>query len=120
MRIVLLHYFPSGSNPVYPELATALRSRGHEVYVAEGSSDGNLVYNAADGIEMQVAAPCSAREAWSKIPGIAGLVDRLHFFAFICRVRHSLKKLSPDVVQVNPLHMAGIIPLFMPRRLDRA
>ena len=114
MRIVLLHYAPSGANPVYTELAAAMRLRGHEVYVAEASADGNLVYKGEGEIEIQVAGPRPIRAPWSGIPGISSLLYRWQVLRFIRRVRHSLADILPDIVQINPLHMSELIPPLMP------
>lgn len=117
MRIVLLHYFPTGANPVYSELTAALRSLGHEVYMAEACRDGSLVYKTAENTEIRVAGPRSVGTFMSRIPIISGLLGRLHFLGFVRSVRHSLSELSPDIVQVNPFDMAWLLPLLSPRNM---
>jgi glycosyltransferase involved in cell wall biosynthesis len=117
MRIVLLHYAPSGANPVYSELAAAMRIRGHQVYVAQAGADGSLVYKTDGGAEMQVPGPGLVRAPWSRIPVISSLLHRWQLLRFIGRVRRSLASILPDIVQINPLHMAELIPPFMPSRM---
>lgn len=116
MRIVLLHYFPSGSNPVYPQIAAAMRALGHEVYIAEAGSDGSLIYRGLDGVILQVAGPNPTRVMGS-IPGVSMLSERLRFLQFMGRVRKSIKQIAPDIVQVNPFLMAWTLPLFMPPKI---
>lgn len=114
MRIVLLHYAPSGANPVYTELAAALRTRGHEVYVAWAGDEGSLEFITDDGIARRVAGLAPVRATWSRIPLVASLFYRWQLLRFIGRIRRALVDISPDIVQVNPLAMSELVPPLMP------
>ena len=114
MRIVLLHYAPSGANPVYMQLAAALRLRGHDVYVAWAGDDGALEFIADHGTEKRIAGIIPVGRPWSRIPLLSSLFSRWQMLRFIGRIRQALLHLSPDIVQVNPLPMSELVPPLMP------
>ncbi len=114
MRIVLLHYSPTGANPVYAELASALRLRGHKVYVAWAGDDGALEFVGGDGLEKRIAGIAAVPKPWSRMPLLATLLARWQLLRFIARIRQALVDLSPNIVQINPLSMSELVPPLMP------
>ena len=110
MHIALLHYYLRQPNPAYAQLAAALRDRGHRVWI--GAADGNFDLTWHDG-ETEVnrcAGPGHRTGGHDSRPQI------VQDWAFISRIRESIRRHSPDIVQVNPaaLPLAWAIPLGMP------
>ena len=117
MRIVLFHYYSKKPNPVYQEMAASFRIKGHDVWIAEPSLDGNLLINGVNGTEQTIAGP-KPTPAWARrLPLMPKLLWRKEMFSFLMRVRVMLKQLEPDIVQVNPPVMAWVLPVGMPKKM---
>lgn len=117
MRILLFHYYSNKPNPVYQEMASAFRVRGHEVWLAEPNEAGDLLIKGENGTLETISGP-KATLAWArKMPIVPKLLWRYEIFSFLMRFRALIKKLSPDIVQINPLVMAWLLPLGMPKSI---
>lgn len=107
MRIALFRYAQT-PNPVYGELASALRQRGHTVWLATPNPQGNIEWH--DGKQV-VGVQQMPRLLWGdlhRLPLVATLVKRLSFLLLIWRVRAFLRQWQPDLVQVNPASIYGV------------
>lgn len=114
MHIVLFHFYSKKPNPVYQELASALRRLGHQVTIAEPTTSGDLAWRQAESIVAHTRGPRPFPGPVSRLPIIAKLLHRWQYAMFLSRVKARLKKLAPDIVQVNPPLMAWLLPLGMP------
>jgi glycosyltransferase involved in cell wall biosynthesis len=110
MRIFLLHYYLKQPNPAYGQLAAALRRRGHEVWI--GSPDKNFDLAWHDG--QTVVDKCIGPGQRTGRPDDSAAL--LQNWAFLRRVRESIRRHGPDIVQVNPaaFPFVGALPLAMP------
>ena len=117
MQIVLFHYYSHNPTPAYQELASALRCRGHKVWLGEPDRAGDLLWQDGEGMIQVTRGPQPVPKPWKIIPILGGILRRLVLLGFIRRVRRVLKSYGPDVVQVNHASLGWLaaIPLFMPK-----
>ncbi|RMH01031.1 MAG: glycosyltransferase [Chloroflexi bacterium] len=118
MHIALFHFYSRKPNPVYQELANALRRRGHTVWVGTRTDTGDLHWY--DGNQQFAVIPGPWHilpSALRRVPLLRALFLRLGYFLFIWQVRRFLRQHRPDIVQVNTNHFAWLLPLFMPPRM---
>lgn len=117
MHIALLRYAKT-PNPVYAELAAALRRRGHIVWLATASADGHIAWH--DGVHQVGQQQLPAfRTGWAqRAPWLHDLFYKVAFLWLIWRVKRFLQHHKPDIVQVNPssIHGLWLLPIGMPRR----
>ncbi|MEM7330572.1 MAG: glycosyltransferase family 4 protein [Chloroflexota bacterium] len=118
MRIFLFHYYSKKPNPVYQEMATSFRMRGHEVWLAEPDPDGRLAIKGAKGIERLIDGVASSPAGGKRLPLIGNLSSRQEMFSFLGRVKNVIRELSPNIVQVNPPNMAWYLPMGMPSSMQ--
>lgn len=107
MHIALFRYAQT-PNPVYGELASALRQRGHTVWLATPNAQGNIEWH--DGKQV-VGIQQMPRLPWGglhRLPFVTALAKRLAFLLLIWRVRAFLRQWQPDLVQVNPASIYGV------------
>lgn len=117
MHIVLLHFYSQRPNPIYQQIAEALRRRGHRVWVGVPDQNDDLVWYDGEQAVARLAGP-NQHSGFLALPGLPGaLRNRLSRLAFILRLRRFLRSRGPDVVQINPasMHWIWLFPLAMPR-----
>ena len=113
MRIFLLHYYLKQPNPAYAQLAAALRSRGHEVWIGGADEHFDLAWHDGQRVVDRCTGPAHR----------TGRPDRrtvlLQNWAFRGSVQQCLRRHAPDVVQVNPaaFPFVGTLALGMPSEI---
>jgi len=115
MHIILFHFYSKKPNPVYQELAAALREGGHTVLVGAPNEVGDLVWDNGQKIVFTQPGPNAAnydRPQWA-----FALLERLKYLKFMWHVVRFLQKCRFDVVQVNPTMFAVILPLLLRRKM---
>lgn len=116
MHIVLFHFYSKKPNPVYQEMARAMRRMGHRVTIAEPDGHGDLAWRDADTTQTTTRGPRPLPTHLARLPIFSKLLMRWRYTRFLTRVREHLGWLKPDIVQVNPPPMAWLLPLLMPAR----
>lgn len=96
-------------NPDYPNMAAGLRERGHSVYLGSLDEAGNLAWD--DGAGVTAVQPGPLPEDAQ----VGGMRRRLAYAQFWGRVRSFLRRLRPDIVQMDP----GVTfsPWLLPQRM---
>lgn len=117
MFIVLFHFYSNKPNPVYQEIAANLRKLGHQVWVGEPNSEMDLIWRDGENIVGSLPGPAAAENWLYKVPVARGFAVRWQYFRFMLRVRRFLRKLTPEIVQVNPVLFAWCLPLLMPDKI---
>ena len=93
-------------------MATALRKWGHRVLVATPDRQGDLCFDEA-GIETaRIPGPKHDQERFVRAIPLPHLFRRLAQYLFMIRIRAYLDVLQPDIVQVNPVMFAFILPML--------
>jgi glycosyltransferase involved in cell wall biosynthesis len=110
MRIFLLHYYLKQPTPAYSQLAAALRRRGHEVWIGSPDKDCDLAWHDGQAVVDKCIGP---GQRTGRPDNRSALVQN---WAFLRRVRQSIRRHGPDVVQINPaaFPFVGALPLRMP------
>jgi glycosyltransferase involved in cell wall biosynthesis len=118
MRIALLNFYKA-PNPDNQNIASALRERGHNVYLGQRGRTDDLEWYDREGLVAVLPGPLRLPEWSLETPLVAPVLRRLRYLPFMLRVRRWLRQTRPDIVQVNPssFHGLWILPLFMPRRM---
>jgi glycosyltransferase involved in cell wall biosynthesis len=113
MRIFLLHYSLRKPNPAYGQLAEALRRRGHDVWIGSPDDEFDLAWHNGQDVVERCMGPGLRTGRPDKRPAF---VQNL---SFLFRVRRSIRRNLPDVVQVNPaaFPFVGALPFGMPSRI---
>jgi glycosyltransferase involved in cell wall biosynthesis len=119
MHIVLLHFYSNSPTPAYQEIASALRRRGHTVWLGARDSAGDLTWHDGTLVFEVTSGPSSPPDWLSGIPLLGSFARRILFLGFILRVRNFLRDSQPEIVQVNhaSVRWLAVLPLFMPRRM---
>lgn len=119
MHIVLLHFYSHTPTPAYQEIASALRARGHTVWVGSRDRKGNLAWQDGERTIASTTGPVEPPAWLAGMPLLGSLVERCAFLGFMRRVRASLREGMPEVVQVNhaSVRWLGFLPLFMPQEM---
>lgn len=116
MHIVLLHFYSAQPNPIYAQIAVALRARGHRVWVGAPDANHDLVWQDGTQVIATIPGPQRTVGLLKRLPLPRLVRQRLARLAFVLRLRRFLRQHQPDVVQINPASMQWIwlMPLFMP------
>ncbi len=119
MHVVLLHFYSHTPTPAYQEIASALRTRGHTVWVGARDKKGDLAWQNGEHVFSVTNGPASLPGWLVGIPLLGSIVERLVFLGFMLRVRSFLRESLPEIVQVNhaSVRWLGILPLFMPKQM---
>jgi glycosyltransferase involved in cell wall biosynthesis len=119
MHIVLLHFYSHAPTPAYQEIASALRNRGHTVWIGARDENGDLEWLDGARVFSVTRGPAKPPQWLRKLPFLGPVVERLFFLTFIFRVRSFLRGARPEIVQVNhaSVRWLGVLPLFMPGRV---
>ena len=119
MHVVLLHFYSHSPTPAYQEIASALRTRGHTVWVGARDKKGDLTWQDGEHAFAVTSGPSSLPGWLVGVPLLGAFMERLVFLGFILRVRSFLRNALPDIVQVNhaSVRWLGVLPLFMPGQL---
>jgi glycosyltransferase involved in cell wall biosynthesis len=119
MHVVLVHFYSSTPTPAYQEIAAALRTFGHTVWVGTPNEDGDLCWCDGDCLVAVVRGPAPGPGALICVPVVGSILKRILFLGFILRLRKFLREGRPDIVQVNPASVfwLGLLPLFMPSQM---
>jgi len=102
MHIALVHFYSSTPTPVYQEVASALRARGHTVWVGTPNEAGDLAWHDGKRTVGVQRGPARLPDPLLRVPLVASVLRRVVFFGFMLRVRGFLRRARPDIVQVNP------------------
>lgn len=118
MHIMLLHYYEA-PNPDYSNLASALRSRGHTVWLGARGQHGALQWHDKDGLIALQSGPRRVPGGLARMRVLARILNKLLFLGFILHVRSFVRRAGPDFLQVNPssLEWVWLLPVLMPRRI---
>ncbi|MFZ4083824.1 MAG: hypothetical protein ACOYKN_21545, partial [Pirellula sp.] len=92
------------------------RRRGHTVWLGEVTSTGEFAWSDGNGNKVTMMGFHQAIDRWIGHP-LSPLLTRYIIWQFLCRVRHMIRELAPDIVQVNPDLMPWLIPLSMPHTI---
>lgn len=117
MRIVLFQFYSKTPNPHYQNLARALRSRGHTVFLGQPNPEFDLCWHDGEEHISIVRGPRALSGMRRRIPLVSTILNKVNSFMFILRVRNSILDLNPDIVQVNPYEFTGVITLGLPKRI---
>ena len=119
MRIFLLHFYSVRPSPAYPQIAAALRDRGHTVWLGAPNEQGNLAWHDGDHVVRVLAGPRRMDGRISEVPLLAAIPRRIAYLGFLLRLRRFLRQQRPDIVQVNraSIYLFWLIPMLMPRRM---
>ncbi len=118
MHVVLLHFYSHTPTPAYQQIASALRIRGHTVWVGARDKKGDLVWQDGESAFSVTSGPARPPGWLVEIPLLGSIVERLVFLGFMLRVRGFLRDCLPEIVQVNhaSVRWLGFLPLFMPKQ----
>ena len=117
MHIVLFHFYSSDPNPVYQEIAAALRRRGHVVWVGAPNRSGDLEWRDGEQVVATKPGPMSVPPWMLRIPLLVPLWKRFSSFRFALEVRTFLRLIGPHIAQVNLNSFAWVVPLGMPDKV---
>jgi glycosyltransferase involved in cell wall biosynthesis len=112
MHIVLFHFYSKKPNPVYQEIALALRRRGHTVWIGQPDERGDLEWRNGEQIVARQPGPYSVPAWLRRVKPLAALLAQFNYARFVLRVRRFLTQAAPDVVQVNLSRLAWLLPLL--------
>lgn len=113
MHIAFIHFYEN-PNPDYPNTVASLRACGHQVWLGQVNPGGDFEWS--DGMGTVETIPGFHRIIRSyKKSLFLPLFKRYEQWRFLLRIRQFLKKVNPDIVQVNPDMFAWMIPLGMPQ-----
>ena len=116
MLIVMLQFYSATPAPDMDEMASTLRNWGYRVLVATPNREGDLCFDEGGTEIARIRGPGQSLEKIKKILLLTGVARRLAKIVFMLRLRKELDKIHPDIVQVNPLGFAFLIPIFRRRR----
>ncbi len=112
MHIVFVHFY-EGPNPDYPNTVASLRQRGHRVWLGQVNAVGD--FELSDGEGSCETLPGFHRQLRAyKNRRLLPLYKRYAQLRFVLRLRRFLKRVNPEIVQVNPEMFPWLIPLAMP------
>ena len=117
MHILMMQFYSNAPAPDFHEMAVALRSWGHTVWVATPNAIGDLEWQ--DGEHTVAIQPGPARLPQSilRFHLLAKIATRLVNVWFMLRVRAFVRESGAEIVQVNPREYACVITMFMPDRM---
>ena len=115
MKIVFVHFYRK-PNPDYANTVAGIRRLGHTVWLGEVTPAGDFSWSDGNGHVETMAGFHQQFDRWVRHP-LAPLLTRYTVWQFLRRVRAMIRKLDPDIVQINPDSMAWFIPLGMPRTM---
>lgn len=118
MHIALVQFYPQPLAE-YRIIASELRLRGHEAWVATVDEAGHLEWHDGERVVARQQGPTQMPDRLLRLPIIGSVLNRLSYLGFVMRVRRFLRRTRPDVVQVNPsdMYWVGLLPVLMPRRI---
>lgn len=115
MKIVFVHFYRK-PNPDYANTVAGLRQRGHTVWLGEVTPSGEFLWSDGKGNDVRMSGFHQAMDRQSNHL-LSPLLTRYTVWQFLQRVRHMIRQIDPDIVQINPDLMAWTIPLGMPRTM---
>lgn len=111
---IALFQFPKNPNPVYQQIASALRRRGHVVWIATTNATGNLEWNDGKRVIATISGPAAVHRWLRRVKLIARICSRIQVLSFIVRVRKFLIHTRPNILLGNKIPFAWVLWLFMP------
>jgi glycosyltransferase involved in cell wall biosynthesis len=113
---ILYIWFHSRSFPDYPQVAAALRARGHEAWVANYDDAGDMVWYKGEELIACVKGPGRTPRSIERISGLRSLWRWFAFLRFMLRLRKFLRREKADIVHVcpNAARMVWLLPIGMP------
>lgn len=114
---IIIAQFGFSLPSVYHEVASVLRDRGHEVWVAKRDESGVLVFHDGSQIVAKLNKPVIPPHKFFAFPGINLLAHWTVEWVFSMRLRRFIRKSQPDVIQMNraKLTFFWLIPLLAKR-----
>jgi hypothetical protein len=116
MKILYL-WFYARSFPDYPQVAAALRRRGHEAWVGSYDEAGDVAWLKGDERVATVAGPGQAPRPVARVPGLRSLWQWLLFWRFMLRLRAFFRRQGADVVPLS--HEESILQNQSPHQITR-
>jgi glycosyltransferase involved in cell wall biosynthesis len=108
MHIFLMQLTTSQPTPDYGKIAAEFRACGHTVWVGGPNEAGDLDWYDGQGIVASLPEfnPVSSTQSQG---GTGARIRKLR------RVRHFIREVHPDIVQIDTHHFYRFLPLGMPR-----
>lgn len=117
MHILFLQFYSSSPAPDLHEMALALRTWGHTVWVATPDAAGDLEWSDGKQIVAVQRGPRRIPSWVARIRPLAMVALRFVSLGFMIRVRGFVRQSGARIVQLNPPLYAWVVPVFMPRRM---
>ena len=119
MRI-LLFQLSMTPTPDYSQIATALRDRGHAVWLGAPNENGDRAWHEGDGVVRVIPGPKRLHGGLTRLSWLMPIAKRIAFLGFLLRVRKFVRRSRPDIVQVNraSVFLFWLLPLLMPRQVS--
>jgi Glycosyl transferases group 1 len=114
MRIALLQFYSHAPAPDYREMAAALRSRGHTVWLATPTVEGTIAWSDGQRVVATLEGEHGRGGRHTPLPGTGWITSRLGRLSFLLRVRRFLLETGWDVVQVVPFAYDGLLTVGVP------
>jgi len=116
MHILLAQFYSRTPAPDYDEMAAALRSWGHRVWVGTPNINGDVEWKDGPRIVSVQRGPAHLTPLVRQIRPFAMAASRVAAIRFVLRVRSFISHSGADIVQVNPPAYAFLFPLLISRR----
>ena len=116
--IICMLQFSNRPTPDYDEVAGYLRSWGHEVWVTRYDEQGDFLWENGDGRLIRQEGPRPLPAYLPETRAATTAWRHISHFAFVRRIRRTIRELQPDIVQVNSssLRYNSQIPIAMPSK----
>lgn len=100
MHILLFNLFKLPSQD-YLYISQTLRQRGHKVWLANLNEENVMAWHDGSQVVAETVGPTPINPVINKIPLVRTLVRRVHFFAFLRRIRAFADSCDADIVQFD-------------------
>lgn len=101
MFILLAQFGSSSPTPDYDEIASVLRGRGYQVWVATRADPDDLEVHDGTRTVARLRKPSVPAGRFFSLPGLNWLSRLAREWVFAMRLRRFIQKTSPDVAQLN-------------------
>lgn len=109
MHILLAQFYSTQTTPEYDRIAAGLRKLGHTVWTSRPTQSGGIEWSD----DRRVIATQEAPPAVAWLP--KALANRVARVRQLSAMRHFIRDVKPDIVQVNAGQMYRLMPIGMPR-----
>jgi glycosyltransferase involved in cell wall biosynthesis len=114
MKIALLQFYSHAPAPDYREMAAALRSWGHTVWLATPTAEGAIAWSDGQSV-VATQAGVHGRGRHAPVPGTGWIASRLGQLSLLLRVRRFLLETGWDVIQIVPYAYDALLTIGVPR-----